>query len=69
MNRKIHKLPEPQRKKLEAMIASDGLENTRKRLGISRHAMERAAGGLSVQRGTVAVIAMALEAASTSKPA
>ena len=51
-----HKLPDDQRKKLQAMIDKDGLEATRTRLGISRHAMERAAGGLNIQKGTIALL-------------
>jgi len=56
-----NKLPEPERKKLQAMIDRDGLEVTRGRLGISRHAMERAAGGLTIQRGTVALLGPQLQ--------
>ena len=57
-----NKLPDDQRKRLQAMIDADGLEVTRKRLGISRHAMERAAGGLSIQRGTAALLGQQLQA-------
>ena len=61
MKRKnFHKLPEPERKRLQSMIDADGLEATRKRLGISRHAMERAAGGLTIQRGTAALLGQQL---------
>lgn len=50
-------LPPDQRKKLQAMIEADhNLEFTRKRLGISRYAMERAAGGLNIQAGTAALL-------------
>ena len=50
-----------QRKRLQAMIDADGLEVTRARLHISRHAMERAAGGLTIQRGTAALLGQQLE--------
>ena len=57
MKRKhTHRLPDDQRKRLQAMIDADGLEATRTRLHISRHAMERAAGGLTIQRGTAALL-------------
>jgi len=56
-----NKLPDDQRKRLQAMIDRDGLEVTRKRLGISRHAMERAAGGLTIQRGTAALLGQQLQ--------
>ena len=52
----INKLPLDQRKKLQGFIDSDGLEITRKWLGISRHTLDRAAGGLTIQRGTVALL-------------
>ena len=55
-----HKLPPDQRKRLQAMIDRDGLEATRARLGISRHAMERAAGGLNIQAGTAALLGQQL---------
>jgi len=59
-------LHDAERKRLQAMIDRDGLEATRKRLGISRHAMERAAGGLTVQRGTVALLGQQLATSCTS---
>ena len=55
-----NKLPGDQRKRLKALIDRDGLEATRKALHISRHAMERAAGGLSIQQGTVALLGQQL---------
>jgi hypothetical protein len=54
-------LPDAERKRLQSMIDADGLEATRKRLGISRHAMERAAGGLTIQRGTAALLEQQLQ--------
>ena len=56
----IHQLPPEQRKRLQAMIDKDGLETTRTRLHISRHAMERAAGGLNIQAGTAALLGQQL---------
>jgi len=57
----IHKLPPEQRKRLQAMIDKEGLEVTRTRLHISRHAMERAAGGLNIQAGTAALLGQQLD--------
>lgn len=37
-------------------------------LGVARHAMERAAGGLGVQRGTAALIRLALAKMAAAKP-
>lgn len=46
-------LPDPQRQQLNTLIDARGVEWTRLRLGgISRHALERAAGGLTVQKMT-----------------
>ena len=54
-------LPPDQRKRLQAMIDADGsLEVPRAKLGISRHAMERAAGGLNIQAGTAALLGLKL---------
>lgn len=62
-NKGPHRLPDDQRSRLQAMIDADGnLEVTRKRLGISRHTMERAAGGLTIQRGTMVLLEKALAA-------
>ena len=55
-------LPDVQRKHLQALIDADGLEATRKALHISRHAMERAAGGLNIQAGTAALLGQQLAA-------
>ena len=52
-----------QRKQLQAMIDADGLEVTRTRLHISRHTLERAAGGLTIQRGTAALLGQHLQGA------
>jgi len=65
MKRKsTHRLSPEQRKRLQAMIDADhNLEVTRTRLGISRHAMERACGGLTIQRGTAALLGQHLQGA------
>ena len=55
-----HTLPPEQRKKLRAMIDKDGLEVTRQRFGISRHALERAVGAMNVQVGTLALLTQKL---------
>jgi hypothetical protein len=63
MKRKnVETLPEPQRQHATALMEKHGIEQARKLLGISRHALERAAGGLSVQRGTVAYLTQQLAA-------
>lgn len=59
-NRKAHKLPPEQRKLLQAMMDRDGLDDTRKTLGISRYAMEKAAAGMNIQAGTVSLITQKL---------
>lgn len=53
-------LPDPQRQQLNALIDARGVEWTRLRLEISRHALERAAGGLTIQRGTAAYLTQKL---------
>ena len=58
-------LPPEQRKTLQAMMDRDGREATRKALGVSRYAMEKAAGGLSVQAGTVSLITQKLSELSS----
>ncbi len=61
MNRKsIHTLPEPERSNLNAVIAKNGMKWTRVTIEISEHTLARAAGGLSIQRGTAAYIAQRL---------
>jgi Flp pilus assembly CpaE family ATPase len=62
MKRKnTNRLPDDQRKLLQAMIDRDGLEVTRKKLNISRHAMERAVLGASIQAGTAALLGNQLQ--------
>ena len=43
-----------------AIMRTHGLRRAHERLGVARHAMERAAGGLTIQRGTAALIRAAL---------
>lgn len=57
----VETLPEAQRAAINEMFERLGIERTRTYLGpISRHALERAAGGLSVRRGTVAYLTQKL---------
>ena len=53
-------LPVPQREHANRLMEAVGVEQARRFIGISRHALERAAGGLTVQRGTVAYITQKL---------
>jgi len=53
-------LPSEQRQHASALMEAVGIEQARKFLGLSRHALERAAGGLTVQRGTVAYLTQQL---------
>lgn len=55
-------LPEVQRVELNRLMDDQGIVKASLQLGISRHAMERAAGGLTVQRGTVAYLTQQLAA-------
>ena len=55
-------LPEIQRTELLKLMDDQGIVKASLQLGISRHAMERAAGGLTVQRGTVAYLTQKLTA-------
>ena len=45
---------------VRAMMAAHGIRRAHVHLGVARHAMERAAGGLTIQRGTAALIREAL---------
>jgi hypothetical protein len=49
-------LPEPERQHLNRLMEAKGIDQARKLLGLSRHAMERAAGGLRIQKGTEAYL-------------
>jgi hypothetical protein len=46
-----------------AFMREHGIRRAHVYLGVARHAMERAAGGLSIQRGTAALIRAALSVA------
>jgi hypothetical protein len=50
--RNTEAIPDPQRAHANALMEKVGIEQARRFLGISRHALERAAGGLTVQKGT-----------------
>ena len=45
---------------VRAIMAANGIRRAHVHLGVARHAMERAAGGLTIQRGTAALIREAL---------
>ena len=49
-------LPEAERQHLNQLMEAKGIDQARKLLGLSRHAMERAAGGLRIQKGTAAYL-------------
>ncbi len=45
---------------VQALMEAHGIRRAHVHLGVARHAMERAAGGLTIQRGTAALIRAAL---------
>jgi hypothetical protein len=53
-------LTRAERAAVTALMRAEGIRRAHLRLGIARHAMERAAGGLTIQRGTAALIRAAL---------
>ena len=53
---------------VRAIIAAHGIRRAHVHLGVARHAMERAAGGLTIQRGTAALIRAVLAKIDRSKP-
>lgn len=53
-------LPVPQREHANRLMDAVGTEQARRLLGLSRHALERAAVGLTVQKGTVAYLTQKL---------
>lgn len=50
-------IPQEYQQRIKALISKHGTGQAAKFLGISIHAMERAAGGLNCHRGTVAYLA------------
>ena len=57
-------LPDNLRKRLAAEVRRDGEEPTRKRYGLARDSFARALGGLTIARGTVAIIKEQMRAGS-----
>jgi hypothetical protein len=55
------------RSRLAAEVKRDGEENVRHRIGLARDSFARALGGLTIARGTAAIIRQALDA-STKGP-
>lgn len=55
-------LPDPIRRRLAALVASDGERLTVARLGISRQSLARALAGLALYPGTHALIRQRLDA-------
>jgi hypothetical protein len=45
---------------VKAIMRAHGIRRAHLLVGVARHAMERAAGGLTIQRGTAALIRLAL---------
>lgn len=56
------------RARLAAEVKRDGEENVRRRIGLARDSFARALGGLSIARGTAAIIASALSAPTDPAP-
>jgi hypothetical protein len=53
-------LPEAEQRAVRALINTLGEAGARQRLGVSRPTIARLAGGLPVQRGTVALVTLRL---------
>jgi hypothetical protein len=53
---------------VRAVMRARGIRRAHLDLGVARHAMERAAGGLTIQRGTAALIRLALAAQKGRAP-
>lgn len=49
-----------ERAAVTAIMRTHGIRRAHELLGVARHAMERAAGGLTIQRGTAALLHLAL---------
>jgi len=50
--------------RVRAIMTAHGIRRATAIVGVSRHAMERAAGGLTIQRGTAALLRAALSLAA-----
>jgi hypothetical protein len=49
-------LEKTEQAQIRSLVEAQGVRRAHAALGISRHAMERAAGGLTIQRGTAALL-------------
>lgn len=49
-------MSEASREHVRRLIDAKGIAEAARRIGVSRHAFERAAFGLTVQRGTISII-------------
>ena len=52
----IVRLPDDQRARLQAIIEREGVYGAASLLGVSRHAMERAAQGSTIHKGTALLL-------------
>jgi hypothetical protein len=55
-------LPPEHQERLRALMAAKGIARSAQILGVCRHSLERAAGGLTVLRATAAMIAQKIAA-------
>lgn len=60
--------PQVMREALAAMLQEHGETATIQRLGIGRQTLARILGGMTVRRGTLALVCAALSAPETPKP-
>lgn len=56
------------RSRLAAEVKREGEENVRRRIGLSRDSFARALGGLTIARGTEAIIRAALDSSTDPGP-
>jgi hypothetical protein len=56
------------RSRLAAEVKRDGEEKVRRRIGLARDSFARALGGLTIARGTAAIIRQALDASTGAGP-
>jgi hypothetical protein len=57
------------RARLAAEVKRDGEENVRRRIGLARDSFARALGGLTIARGTAAIIRQALDSTDSGPQA
>lgn len=70
--RRMHHAPAPLspdlRARLAAEVQREGEENVRRRIGLARDSFARALGGLTIARGTAAIIRAALDTSTDPGP-